>query len=296
MTVSTKSTFPVFNTSALSDDVNADYFDLVRLQDRPDIPREFLHRHTYYHLLWLSEAEGVHLLDFERFEVRANSVFFINPGQLHSWKSMTKPKGYVINFSSEFFLQMFPSTGDMTKYPFFNIASEAPVLYLAQSQHDQLLPLLRMMEREALGHAVSRLDVLKSYLLVLLIELRRLYPESNSQSASAHNYSLTKQYKLLIEDHYLQMVSVRDYAAKLHVTERQLNEALKRTQGKTAGQLLQERLVLEAKRLLSNTDSSIKQTALQLNFDDIAYFCRFFKKHALLTPSEFKKRTLDIKL
>ena len=71
-------TFPVFNTSAFAGDGGGQFtFDLVRLEDRADIPRSFPHRHDYYHLLWMSEASGTHLLDFERYEARANTVFFV---------------------------------------------------------------------------------------------------------------------------------------------------------------------------------------------------------------------------
>ena len=70
--------FPVFDSSDFSGEDGAFYFDLVRLEDRPDIPRSFPHRHNYYHLLWMSEAAVTHLLDFETFEARANTVFLFH--------------------------------------------------------------------------------------------------------------------------------------------------------------------------------------------------------------------------
>lgn len=294
--MSSTSDFPTIEVSDLSGDDDAFYFDLVRLESRPDIPRAFPHRHNYYHLLWMSEADGTHLLDFESFDVRANTVFFVSPGQLHAWQSSVKPRGFIINFSTEFFVQMFPRAEELAQYPFFHLASDAPVLYLDQDQHDALRPLLLEMESEFIGRAEARLDIVRAYLLVLLTRLRRLCPPRTVDDASPQSYSLTKRFKLLVDQHYLDFGPLRQYAEHLHVTERQLNDAVKRTLGRTAGQLVQDRLVMEAKRLLSNTDKGVAEIAFHLGFEDHAYFSRFFKKHTQLTPGEFKKRYGAVRL
>jgi len=191
--------FPVFNSSDFSGGATSTYFDLIKLQDNPEIPRGFPHRHNYYHLLWMTEAEGTHMLDFENFRVRANTVFFVSPGQLHSWNSTVRPKGYVINFSTEFFVQMFPRSDDIAQFPFFHVARDTPVLYMDQAQHDQLLPLLVEMENEELIRGDGRLDIVRSYLLVLLTKLRRLYPEYPAESMSPQNYSLTTRVRHQIQ-------------------------------------------------------------------------------------------------
>lgn len=285
---------PHFPVSSFHAEAQAEpfLFDLVRLDGRSDVPRPFLHRHGYYHLLWISEARGQHLLDFETLEVRPHSVFFIAPGQMHAWKSDVAPTGYVLNFSAEFFLQIYPRPEDI---PFFDAGHAQPALYLSARQHGELLPLLQSMAQEFEGDAAWRNDAIRAATLMLLTRLRRLRPErvANADAdadAAPRHYGLARRFRLLVERHYLDAMPVRDFAAELHVTERRLNEAVRQATGKTASTLIQERILLEAKRLLTQSELGVSEVCYRLNFDDPAYFSRFFKKHTASSPLEFKKR------
>ncbi|MBO1113670.1 helix-turn-helix domain-containing protein [Bordetella petrii] len=286
--------FPTFESTDFAGE-GSFYFDLVRLQSRPEIPRGFPHRHAYYHILWMTRAQGTHMLDFQHLDVRDRSVFFLAPGQLHAWSSSVAPQGYVMNISTAFFTHMFPRADDIAKFPFFHPTSGSPVLYLSPAQHDGMLPLLQAMEQEMQARQLGRYDVVRSHLLILLTQLRRLYPVDERTLTAGPSYPLVKRFTLLIEERYLSFGSIRDYADALCVSERQLNEAVKRTMGRTAGQLIQDRVVLEAKRLLINTESGIAGIAFQLNFEDPAYFTRFFKKHTSLTPGEFRRNYLNLR-
>lgn len=280
---------PHFDESTFGRDGSAFVFDLASLHGRSDIPRPFLHRHGYYHLLWMSQAQGQHVLDFESFEVRPHSVFFISPGQVHAWTSSVPTAGYVLNFSVEFFQQMFPRADEVAGLPFFQFTNAAPVLYLTPDQHAALHPLLQDMEREFGSDLPGQQDVVRSLLLILLTRLGRLHPPRDVDLARPKSYALAQRFKLLVDRHYLAWPSLRDYAQALLVTESRLNVAVKSATGKTASQLINERTVLEAKRLLTQSELAISEIAYRLNFDDPAYFSRFFKKHAKATPGDFKK-------
>lgn len=281
---------PNFEVSDLGADGAAFVFDLVKLEGRTELPRPFLHRHGYYHILWMSHARGRHVLDFESYEIKPHSVFFISPGQIHGWTSDVDATGYAINFSAEFFLQLFPRVEESADFPFFHIANTDPVLYLDERAHTELFPLLLEIEKEYRDEQRWRYDIVRSLLQILLIKMRRLHTPRGAESALPRSYSLTKRYKLLIEAHYLEFDSVQDYASRLFVTDRKLNEAVKATTGRTATQLIHDRILMEAKRLLAQSELSIAEIAYSLNFDDFAYFCRFFKKNLQLTPGEFKKK------
>jgi AraC family transcriptional regulator, transcriptional activator of pobA len=281
--------FPTFETSDFAGE-GAFYFDIVRLQERDDIPRGFLHRHNYYHLLWMTRASGTHMLDFAPLQVRDYSVFFLSPGQVHAWTSSVKPHGYALNFSTDFFAQMFPRADDVAKFPFYQPTRGSSALYLTQAEHDGMLPLLGEMEREARDRRPGFPDVVRACLLILLTRLRRLSPDNEYAGGIGPHQALARRFTMLVETNYLRFGTIGQYAEALSVSERQLNEAVKRTLARTASQVVQERVVLEAKRWLSNTETGIAEIAFRLNIEDPAYFARFFKKQTGLTPGDFRRK------
>jgi len=285
---------PILEVSEFSRDSTDFIFDLVKLDGRTDIPRPFLHRHAYYHLLCLQQATGTHNLDFEYYDIRANTIFFISPGQIHEWYSTTPTTGYVVNFSVEFFLQMYPRPGEIEEFPFFQAMSKDPVLYLSGQQMNEVLTLMQLMDAEAQGSKPCHYDIIRSYLLIMLTKLRRLHQSRPQEGTTIKQHSLVSRFKSLVDQRYLSDKSIQSFASALNVTDKRLNEALRHATGKTATQFIHERILLEAKRQLMQSDLSIAQIAYNLKFDDPGYFSRFFKKNVRLTPVEFKKKFLGL--
>ena len=81
----------------------------------------------------------------------------------------------------------------------------------------------------------------------------------------------------------------KEYARLLYITPNHLNAVTQDVLGVTAGDIIRERIVLEAKRLLTNADMDVNQIADDLNFQDNSYFTRFFKKYVGVTPEQFRK-------
>src|SRR5690606_22830534 len=92
-----------------------------------------------------------------------------------------------------------------------------------------------------------------------------------------------------INEKFKVMKGVKDYAARLCITPNYLNAVCTKVTGKSAGEHIRERIMLEAKRLLLHSDNTVSEIAGELNFDDNPYFCRFFKKYAQITPEQFRK-------
>jgi len=101
---------------------------------------------------------------------------------------------------------------------------------------------------------------------------------------------LLQNFRRLIDQHYLSIKLPREYADLLYVTPNHLNALCQDLLGKTAGEVIRDRILLEAKRLLTNADMTVSQIAYDLNFQDNSYFNRFFKKYVGVTPDEFRKQ------
>jgi AraC-like DNA-binding protein len=95
--------------------------------------------------------------------------------------------------------------------------------------------------------------------------------------------------RALVEKHYTTVHAPGEYAEMLCVSQNHLNSTVRKMLDKTIGDLVHERIILEAQRLLFNTELSVKEIAFGLNYDDPSYFTRFFRKHTGLSPQEFRE-------
>ncbi|MEO0338424.1 MAG: helix-turn-helix domain-containing protein, partial [Bacteroidota bacterium] len=101
---------------------------------------------------------------------------------------------------------------------------------------------------------------------------------------------VVRDFKELVENKFSKWHKVGDYATKVHLTPKYLSQTVKNYTGKTAKEFIQDRLLLEAKRLLLHTDMSVKEVAYEVGFEEPLHFSSFFKKHAGQSPSKFRER------
>lgn len=132
-------------------------------------------------------------------------------------------------------------------------------------------------------------SVVKSYLQLILALCSRAKSTQEGETL-AHGDADTEAFRRLLEAHHAQERSAAFYAQRLQLSPDALNKKLKAQYGKTTSQLVQDRVVISAKRLLHLTRKSIKEIAAELNFDDEFYFSRYFKKATDLSPKHFREK------
>ena len=278
--------------SSLSE-VNEQDIQVSRFSPYLDIHKNLssAHRHNFYHVVLFTEGEGTHQIDFTKFEVKPYQVYFMAPGQVHSWGFTEPVDGYIINFSAAFFESFLLNPNFLDNFTFFSGFAEEQVIQVPLEQQSAVTGLFESLLEERANNRSMGADMIRTLLLALFIRISRLRPADSPLNKASYNDTLLRNFKMLIEQNYRVSRLPKDYAALLYITPNHLNSLCNDLLGMPAGELIRNRVLLEAKRLLVNMDMAVSDIADVLNFTDNSYFSRFFKKQAGLTPEEFRKRT-----
>ena len=260
--------------------------DMICARLGRDIPA---HRYDHYQLCWITGGCGSLSVDTLEYTITPPALCYFLPGQVHTARASSPLTGYSIHFTHAFFLYDAREQTRLAELPLFYPPDAAPPIQANQRQAATISDLMRKIEQEYHAELADQATVLRAYLHILLVEAKRLRPHLTTIRNSEAGYLLTRRFLLLVETHYRSGASVTEYAAQLHVTAAHLSQTIKRTLNKTARAVIQERVLLEARRLLRYSDLSVAEIAQQLNFQDASYFGRFFKKQTGRSPQAFRQ-------
>lgn len=247
------------------------------------------HRTDFYHVFWFQQAPPEHLVDFKRLRNLNNSLVFINKHQVQIFHKNTKVRGKLLLFTDAFFAKSAHDLQFINSSILFNHFDTAIIKVPGKSH--LLIDCFTDIEEELMKNEDGyTYDILKNLLHTFLLqserELRRLGHQDVKQGA---DLDYTTLFKDLVNNHFKTVKSVSGYADQMNVSEKRLTNATKKIVGKTPKELIDDRVMLEAKRLLTHTNNSIKQIGYELGFEEPTNFIKFFKKHAAKTPIGFRE-------
>jgi AraC-like DNA-binding protein len=247
------------------------------------------HGHSFYHFVFFSKGAGKQAIDFTSFPVKPGQIYFMNPGQVHNWQFSGEVDGYIVNFSESFFDSFFKEPNYLERFPFFGGYGEDQVILLTGHCVKEVTEVFERLLIELKPEKIHATEMIRTLLLQLFITVTRQIEPARQQQLSKPGYTTFRNFQKLVNEHYLKLKLPSEYAARLYVTPNYLNALCRDLLGKSAGEIIRDRIMLEARRLLINADISISEIAMQLNFEDNSYFTKFFKKYAGKTPEEFRK-------
>lgn len=281
----------MIKTISISDLLNQTHLDVQFSVDRFEEMEEpenieFPHKHNFYEILWITKGKSKHTIDYKSYEIEANMFFFISPGQLHLFEEWQDIEGFCIVFTEAFCLQIFQNKNILFELTYLDNLYENPFIKINEEDKLKLKVIIDLLIKERTNETIQAL------LFVLLKHIQSQFLEKGNSQNSKHQIVIFKQFKNLIDENYTKNWALTQYANQLNVTLHHLNTIVKSVCNKTTSEVINERIVLEAKQLLQFSDKNISEIGYKLGFEDSSYFARYFKKHTASSPLEFRKSSL----
>jgi AraC-like DNA-binding protein len=245
------------------------------------------HSHDFYMVMLFTKGSGSHTIDNEIFSIKPGSVFFMSPGQFHSWNLSEDTNGFVLFFNASFYrMKRDKNFPDCMSF----LSGENKLTYgiLSKGQTKEAVGLIEIIQKESHLSSTFRTEILRSLTEALIFKLVNfIKKESNS---NRNKTSLIPKLEELIEKNFKTHSPVLFYAQNLNTTVQRLNLQTMTYLNKSVKEMITDRLIAEAKRLLIYSELTIAEIAWDLNFKDDSYFIKFFKRHEHVTPEEFRKK------
>jgi AraC-like DNA-binding protein len=253
---------------------------IERLERRLDPRVPFPHKHDYFQFVTIEKGSGWHEIDFSRYSLRSPQIFFVRPSAVHSWSFNASTHGFVLEFTES-------SLGNRkARTPLVEELASLPSA-LAGESAASLFPLLGIMRAEFCAAAPGFRASLEHLLHSFLIQIAR--GASVTGPLATKPQSLAMRFRFLVEKNFESEHSVEFYANQLGVSAKALTMRLARSIGKSAGAVIQERCLVEAKRLLAYSTLPVSEIAYRLGYEDPNYFARFFRQKTGLAPGKFRE-------
>ncbi|MEO1518476.1 MAG: helix-turn-helix transcriptional regulator [Bacteroidota bacterium] len=288
--MSAKPTVPIIRTESL--DVPFRYKSMQEAEWQRPPSKEPAHRHDYFVLILVEQAKGTHQLDFRDYPLEAYTVYCISPEQVHQIDVEAGPRGHVLLFTADFLQSHSLPPEQLFDLGVFFDCEAVPPLQLPPAARPEFLQLIGQIACEYRSDHPLRLDMIGTLLKLLLLKLQRISSQTipSQLPPNQRKAEIVRQFKKTLEHSFRQEHQVRHYAAAQQLTANYLNEVIKAETGRSVKDFIQDRIVLEARRIALFSDSSMKQIAWQLGFEDAAHFSKLFKKRQGITFSAFRRQ------
>lgn len=253
------------------------------------------HIHSFFQIIWFKKGTGKHYVDFKAYDIFNDAIFFIAKNQVHYFDDEIDYEGVLIHFSELFIGKTESDTEFLVKSNLFNNPYQFPSCCIGNGIAGILENYVQQMQKELENpENFGREELLRSYLKAFLIQVQRRKNQLDQKNGNLPFMLDVKREQLirlinLVDEHFTKGLSLAEYAGLMHISPRTLSDLTAQTLNKTPLMVIQERVILEAQRLLVHSNLNVNQIGFRLGFDDPSYFVKYFKKHTKISPSEFRK-------
>lgn len=254
---------------------------------------DHIQRQNYFSLIWVKEGAGTLKADFSEYEFTSNSLFAFSPYQPYMIKTQNPIVGIAIYFHPEFFCIYKHHKEVSCNGVLYNNIYQPPFVNVDELSVATLQMLCEQIKTEMQNPDLAQYELLISYLKIFLITAARLKTQQQPEAALAVMENkepfILQKLKDAIEENFRSIHSPSEYADLLYITPKALAKITKSYFNKTLSHIINERIIIEAKRELYLTSKSVKEIAAELGYEDEYYFSRFFKVNADVSPQLYRE-------
>ena len=284
-----------------------EFFETTGFEKRTDIPEFFVFRFAelssssalkmppyqkdfYQITLILNPEDAIADIDAKSNDTLENTLYFLSPDHIFSWQRNQNTTGFIVYFKAEF-LDFFK--GDFkSEFSFFDLSVEN-FLKLEKEEIQNIIFDFDKLYRDYYTPNPYRSQILQSSLLSFLFKIKSLKEARGTQTKKlTKKEELVYRFRNLVKNSYIKYKKVSEYATLLHVSPNSLNQTVKAVLGKTAKEIISEKVIQEAKRLIKYSADDIAEIGYDLGFDEPTHFIRFFKKQTSLTPKAYRNKPM----
>ncbi|WP_103865186.1 AraC family transcriptional regulator [Aquimarina sp. I32.4] len=245
-------------------------------------------------ILWFQSDNTRILIDGQELVFHKNDIVFLT--EFHTVVPIEIGEIRILRFNRLFYCVLDHDSEVGCKGILFFGAAQLPIVTIPNEDIGKFNTLWKMFIIEIQSNDQLQIDMLQIMLKRYLILCARLYKLQKKYPVENQEIDIIREYNFLVEKHFKDKHSVAEYADLLHKSPKTLSNVFSKFNSKTPLKYIQERILLEARRLLHYTEKPVKEIAYELGYDDIHSFSRFFKKKEGISPSQYKKQNQLIKI
>ena len=264
-----------------------EYFEVMSItKDNDDILGRL--KANELSLLWFKTDDNQLVIDGIEYTFDKNQIICLTEFHIVEIKHINEIK--FLRFNKPFYCILEHDSEVGCKGVLYYGSSHFPILTVSKKDSKILRIVWKMVCIELESRDQLQLEMLQTMLKRILILCTRIYKnQAHFERIQGHKVDIIRDYNYLVETHFREKHTVKEYAAILNKSPKTISNLFKKISYKTPLQQIQSRILLEARRLLAYTNKGISEVGYEIGFGDVQSFSRFFKKHEQVSPSEFRE-------
>lgn len=266
-------------------------FGFISFKNDETVSEQLSQLSDFIKILFL-KAGGTIIIDFKQHKTDADTLFFINKQQVYKLTDIGKSEGILLFYNRDFYCVEIHDHEVSCDGILYNNVYEIPAIQLSKTESGIMQNIFDDIKYETANEDVANEEMIRILLKQIIIRATRIWKMEHKilEPAKTKELEFIRKFSQLVELNFKNLHSVADYANLLFITPKNLNKKITQFGTHSPNEIIKDRIILEAKRLLAHTTLTVKEIGYSLGYEDDAYFIRLFTRQTGASPQQFRKQ------